>query len=151
MRLSKRLFPRVAAPILFLPFLIGFSGCSNNQCSDAKKEETRLAKEMETIAGRFVITEEKLRTFIEEYCSDLESGDKPLLDMSFDDIWCDDWRETDNIPPIGGPESQRLSNEIEDLKRKFEIVQKRWALTITTYKECFEPSKVIDATELLKD
>lgn len=146
---SKRLLPRVVALILLLPFLIGFSGCSNNQCNDAKKEETRLAIEMETIASRLVNTEEKLRTYIEEYCADLESGDKTSLEMSFS--WCDYWRETDNIPPIGGPERQRFSNEMEDLKRNFELTQTRWALTITTYKDCFEPSQVIDATEILKN
>ena len=140
---------KLLAVVLLSSSLFGISGCSSGQCSKAQSEESRLSKKMESIASRFVKSEEVLKEFINEYCNDLEVGSKSLLDASGEDIWCDDWRSTGNIPPIGGSEKRELEDRIEDLKYKFESTQNRWALTVTTYKECFEPSLVIDATEVL--
>lgn len=135
--------------VLLFSSLVGVSGCSNKQCDEAKAEEIKLSKEMESLAGRIVKGEKELTALFEEYCSNLGVADKSLLDASFDDIWCDDWQLTGTFPPIGGSEIREITNKIEDLKYDLKKSQNRWALTVTTYKECFEASTVIDATEIL--
>lgn len=135
--------------VLLASTVFGISGCSSSQCSKAQSEESKLSKEMDLLASRYVESEENLVEFTQEYCKDRGVGSKSLLDTSAEDIWCDDWRRTGNVPLVGDSERRKLSNEIEDLKYKFESTQNRWALTVTTYKECFEPSLVIDATEIL--
>jgi hypothetical protein len=140
---------RLLVVALLSSTLFGVSGCSSGQCSKAQSEESRLSKKMDFLASRYVKSEEKLVEFIQDYCKDRGVGNKTLLDASGDDIWCDDWRRTGNVPIVGGSERRELADKIEDFKYKFESTQNRWALTVTTYKECFEPSLVIDATEIL--
>ena len=92
----------------------------------------------------------ELTKSIEYHCSNLDESDIVLYNS---DIWCDNWRSTGVTPPVGyaniGYEIKDLTKKIEDLEDDFENSQNRWALTVTTYKDCFEPSKVIDATEIL--
>ena len=79
----------------------------------------------------------------------LSVGDKPSIDASAEDIWCDNWRSIGVTPPNAGYQIQEIAKKIENLEDEFENFRNRWALTVTTYKDCFEPSKVIDATEIL--
>lgn len=142
---------RVLTLFLLSSSLYGVAGCSNGQCSEAKLEEVRLSKKMESLSNKYVKSEEELRVFLENYCANLEVGEKSLLDATREDIWCDDWKKTGNTPPIGGDQMTEITGKIQDVKFEFENTQNRWALTVTTYKECFEASMVIDATEILND
>lgn len=140
---------RFVVAVLITSSVFGLSGCSNDQCSVAKLEEVQLSKKMESLSTRYVKLEEELRIFLENYCANLEVGEKSLLDATREDIWCDDWKKTGNTPPIGGDQMTEITGKIQDVKSEFENTQNRWALTVTTYKECFEASMVIDATEIL--
>lgn len=135
--------------ILLTSSLIGITGCSNSQCNKAEKEEIRLLSNSANLVDGLDKKRRELTGSIEYYCSNLGVGDKSLLDASGEDIWCDNWRSTGVTPPNAGYEVQKIIKKIEDLEDDFENSQKRWALTVTTYKDCFEPSKVIDATEIL--
>ena len=135
--------------ILLTSSLIGITGCSNSQCNEAEKEETRLLSNSANLVDRLDKKRKELTGSIAYYCSNLGRGDKSLLDASAGDIWCDNWRSIGVTPPNAGYEIQEITKKIEDLEDEFEKSQKRWALTVTTYKDCFEPSKVIDATEIL--
>lgn len=142
---------RVLTLVLLSSSFFGITGCSNGQCDEAKLEEVRLSKKMESLSNRYVKSEEELQVFLENYCANLEIGEKTLLDATGDEIWCDDWKRTGNTPPIGGSQRREITQRLGDLKSDFENTQNRWALTVTTYRDCFEASKVIDATEILND
>jgi malate synthase len=136
--------------ILLISSLIGITGCSNNQCNEAEIEETRLLSNSANLVDRLDKKRKELTKSIEYHCSNLDESDIVLYNS---DIWCDNWRSTGVTPPVGyaniGYEIKDLTKKIEDLEDDFENSQNRWALTVTTYKDCFEPSKVIDATEIL--
>ena len=135
--------------VLLFSSLVGVSGCSNKQCNEARAEESRLTKTMESLAGRITKGEKELNAFFDDYCANLGVVDKSLLDASNEDIWCDDWKRTGSIPPIGGSDRQEITRNIETMRYDYEKSQVRWALTVTTYKNCFGASTVIDATEVL--
>lgn len=143
--------PRVLAFVLLSSSVFGITGCSSGKCNEAKTEEKRLSKKMESLSKKYVNSEQELKDFLTNYCANLEISDETLLDVTGKEIWCDDWKRTGNTPPIGGAPLREITQRLDDLKHSFENAQNRWALTVTTYRDCFEASKVIDATEILND
>lgn len=128
------------------------SGCSNSQCSEAKFEAIQALNEVSDLGSRIDELESEANARLEKLCRDVESRNlsaSDLLDRPFSAAWCQDWRETGNQPPLSDAELQDNYARVSSLEEAQKRNLRRWALSVTTYADCFDPQDVIDAKELL--
>lgn len=129
--------------------LIGLSGCSDAKCDQAKAEVQKSESTLEGLNQRKEKLERQIYSEWEYECAG-RLDEKPSIDDSISETirrgLCREWENNNReMTKIMADDSraQLLNKEIIETGR-------RWALTITTYKECFEASQVIDATEVLE-
>ena len=131
--------------ILLASILFSVSGCSDSRCEQAKLEAEQAIDASYNLERDKENLERKLWYEYSDYCSSIVEN-KDLLDSSADEIYCKDWEERGrptSAVTLNNSEFARLTNEIDNEKR-------RWAITVTTYKDCFEPSQVISGEEILR-
>ena len=142
--------------ISFFAFLLSCSylvtGCSDSECKQAKSEAIQSLDDVTNLGARIDEVQNKTTALLQDLCREAnsaKSNDSSLLDKTFDDIWCDDWRNTGNQPPLSNEQLQGYYATLRNLEDDQNKSLRRWALTVTTYSDCFDPKDVLDATELL--
>ena len=126
-------------------FIIPITGCSNGECKKARLEAENSLDKYTALEKEQSDLERELWYEYSEYCSNLPERESPL-DLPWDDLYCKGWEDAGkpvSYVTINNQEIARLSDEIMNEKR-------RWAITVTTYEECFEPSQVISGQEILR-
>ena len=132
------------SPLLLIFFIAPIAGCGDGECSQARIEERNLRTSYSNLETELSNLERELWNEYSEFCSNLPAKES-LLDLPWDDIYCQSWIET------GKPmNTVTINNEdIAILTDKVVAEKRRWAIAVTTYKECFEPAQVIPAKEIL--
>ena len=131
--------------ILLASILFSVSGCSDSRCEQARLEAEQAIDASYNLERDKENLERKLWYEYSEFCSNLAPRES-LLDMPWDDIYCQSWQEAGkpvSTVTVGNQEISRLADEIRSAKR-------RWAITVTTYSNCFEPSEVVSGEEILQ-
>lgn len=126
-------------------FIIPITGCSSGECRQAKLEAERSLDKYTDLEKEQSDLERELWYEYSEYCSNLPERESSL-DLPWDDLYCKGWEDAGkplSFVTGNNQEIARLSDEIRTEKR-------RWAITVTTYEECFEPSQVISGQEILR-
>jgi len=143
---------RIFALCLLLLCTNAVSGCSNSQCKEAKVEAVQALNEVSDLGTRIDELESEAEVLLRNLCQEIESENpsaSDLLDKPFSAAWCQDWRQTGNQPPLPDPELQNNYARVRILEDDQSKSLRRWALTVTTYSDCFDPKEVLDAKELL--
>ena len=134
--------------LLFTFTLVGVSGCSDSKCDQAKIEAQKAKALVNDLNKSKASLEKKLYSERELSCASVDD-DKPLVDQTVSEtLWravCRDWEKNNRDM------TEIMANDYEAKSLNQEIIEagKRWALTVTTYKDCFDASTVMDATEIL--
>ncbi len=149
---TKAKITRISIFALLLSCSYLITGCSNSECKKAKFEANQSLDEVTNLGARIDEVQNKTSALLIELCREVDSansGNSSLLDRTFDDIWCDDWRNTGNQPPLSNEQLQSYYATLRNLEYNQSKSLQRWALTVTTYSDCFDPKDVLDAKELL--
>ena len=115
------------------------TGCTGSECKEARLQAD---KSRETFSALEIEQKNLVRKLWNEYLDDCATGSFEAID---DVYYCPDGEE------MSRPIDKFMDNrEVAQLSSEISAAKRRWAITVTSYKDCFEPSQVITGEEILR-
>lgn len=131
--------------LFLLPILL-IGGCGNPTCDKARIEETNYLN----LKNKWISEIEKVGNLLEEgvrdACSNWTEGDAEKNFSSWWDLYCEQWNLGRPIP-TKDPYLESLQQKYEGAWKNYQINNSAWSTIVQTYKECFDPKKVLEAIQ----